>query len=169
MDSGSVSYYQSSRNRGLINFIALTVFLSLVAYFAEYETRLSLLKEASLLAQVIVFSVLIIILLIIVYLIVISIRDIILNDRFGLQLHENYLIFTEPNNWMNKSYKLEYSDITEIHKEYDSEGNEYYLRSKDGKRYEFPNLNENSAEEALDKLAKHLEHVKVVVVNKPNT
>ncbi len=169
MENDVTSYHQSTRKRGVVTFILLTVIFFLAMYFnlaKKLGEELSRLNNAPLAGQILVFSICFIFLFIITSLIVTAIKDIFINAKCGLQLYENHLTYTEPNNWIGKSYKLEYEDIVEIHKEYyGGDSNEYFLISKDGKKYSFPNLSENSTEEALDKLALNLEYVKVVIVN----
>ena len=169
MEQCVISYQQSTINRGLFNLIALIVFLSSATYFAEFKAKLASLKEATLTAQIFVTIFALCMALIITYLLVISIRDVLLNSKFGLKLYETYLVFSEPNNWMNKSYKLDYKDIVEIHKEYWGESNEFYVKTRGGKRYDFPNLKDESAEHALAYLSNNLKHVKVVIDGSKNT
>ena len=170
MEHNVVSYSQSTRNRGLVNLIALVVILSIAAYFAEFEDKLSSFKQATLTAQIFVSLIVLSMFSIITYLIIIAIRDVFINSKLSLQLYESHLVFTEPNNWMNKSYKLDYKNIVEIHKEYwNGENNEYYLKTRNGKRFDFPNLNDESSEEALNYLSANLKHVKVLVKGNQNT
>ena len=170
MEQCVISYQQSTRNRGLFNLIALIVVLSIATYFAEFEEKLASLKEATLTAQIFVAFIALSMTLIITYLLVISVRDVLLNSKFSLKLYETYLVFSEPNNWMNKSYKLDYKDIVEIHKEYwVGESNEFYVKTRGGKRYDLPNLKDESAEHALDHLSNNLKHVKVVIDGSKNT
>jgi len=165
----SISYYQSTRNRGLINFIILLVVLGLAFYFGEFDEKLSRFKSAELLPQSFVLLVVSLCSLFFSILIIVSIKDIIVNGKFGVQFYENNLEYLEANKWMNKSYKLEYKDIIEIRKEYYSDGNDFFICSNNGKKYQLANLDEDSIEDALKHLESVCEHIKVVVVNKPNT
>jgi hypothetical protein len=141
-----------------------------VIYLAEFAAMLTSLNEATLTAQIFITFIFLSAGLIITHLIVLSIRDVLLSSKFGLNLYETHLVFTEPNNWVNKSYKIDYKDIVEIHKEYWSgESNVFYVKTRNGKVYYFSNLKDELAERALDYLSANLPHIKVLIEGNKNT
>lgn len=170
MEQCVVSYEQSTRNRGIVNLIGLVVFLSPVIYLAEFGAMLTSLNEASFTDQIFIVIILLSAILIILHLIVLSIRDVLLNSKFGVKLYATHLVFTEPNYWRPKSYKIDYKDIVEIHKEYWSgESNVFYVKTRNRKKYYLSSLKDDLAERALDYLSTNLTHVKVIIEGSKNT
>ncbi len=99
----------------------------------------------------------------------VSLRDIFFGGKFGVEVFETYLTYTESNKWAYKDYQIMLNDIKELFVSYDSEGNTYKIKTSDGKSYTIGNLNDDNCNYLFGYLRQVCKNAQYNSLGNPNT